>query len=88
MKATLMIKDLSASKALDSDAMVAVRGGYGDVSSINQGIVSPVTVGPTGVLNAGPATVTVNNNPTQTASSVQGDVNGFGFGFPFFGVAL
>ena len=70
---TLTIKDLSASRTLDRDAMTAVRGGLGDqangTSQSNvQNMAAAANVG-NASLFGGPATIQSDNTFTQTASN-------------------
>ena len=88
---SLMIKDLSASHALDRQAMTAVRGGLGDqangTSQSNvQNMAAAANVG-NGSAFCGPTTIQSDNTFTQTASNHSEALNfkGLSIAFPSFG---
>ena len=73
MKSTLAIKDLSASKQIDHNAMACVRGGQGDQGGVTGqsnalGIIAPFFVGNNSVFN-GPTLIQADSSPTQAASN-------------------
>ena len=79
MKSTLIIKDLSLDKQLDSTAMSAVRGGLGNQAnatgqSNSLEMFAPVSVG-NGSAVCGPVAFQVDSNPTQTASNYSTSTN-------------
>jgi hypothetical protein len=87
----LTIKDLSASHALDRQAMTAVRGGLGDqangTSQANvQNMAAIANVGNASVFG-GPATLQSDNTFTQTASNHSDAMNfsGLSIGSPWYG---
>ena len=85
---TLIIKDLSASRELDRDALVAVRGGAGDQANATsqsnvQHMVAAANVG-NGSIFGGPTTIQSDNTFTQSAynESYAANFKGISLGFP------
>jgi hypothetical protein len=88
---SLMIKDLSASHALDRQAMTAVRGGLGDqangTSQSNvQNMAAAANIGNASVFG-GPTTIQSDNTFTQTASNHSDALNfeGLSVAYPWYG---
>lgn len=91
---SLMIKDLSASRELDREAMTAVHGGFGDqangTSQSNvQSMVAAANVG-NGSVFKGPATIQSDNTFTQDAYNYSDAYNfkGLSIGYPFLRAPL
>jgi len=85
---TLKIQDLSTSRELDCQAMVAVRGGQGDqangTSQTNvQNMVAAANVG-NGSMFGGPTTIQSDNTFTQSAynESYASNFKGISIGYP------
>ncbi|MGZ3237353.1 MAG: hypothetical protein ACXU8A_08250 [Burkholderiaceae bacterium] len=90
MKSTLIIKDLTTDKQLDSKMMSTVRGGNGNqangtLQSNKAELCAPVAVG-NGTDICGPATFQVDSNPTQTLSNCSTSTNDKSLGL--YGVCL
>jgi len=90
---TLIIKDLSASRELDRDALVAVRGGAGDQANATsqsnvQHMVAAANVG-NGSNFHGPTTIQSDNTFDQTATNYNDAYNfkGFSIAYPLYPVA-
>lgn len=90
---TLIIKDLSASRELDREALVAVRGGNGDqANATSQSNVQHMAAAANvanGLMAYGPVTVQSDNTFNQTATNDNYAFNfkGISIGYPYYDAA-